>query len=73
MFIDAPLIKTKQMGIPFSEVDGLLFSKNIEAAILEKDSEGYVLFSMDPVLSTKPKEGVTALSLTVGMILTFRK
>ncbi len=73
MFIDAPIIKTKQMGIPFPEVDGLRFTKDIEAAILEKEREGYELFSMNPVNSGKPKEGVTAFSITTGMILTFKK
>lgn len=73
MFIDAPLLKIKQMGIPMYEVDGLLFSKNIEAAILEKEVEGYELFSMNTIHSGKPKEGITQHGITTGMILTFKK
>ncbi len=73
MFIDAPLAKSKVMGMQMLEVDGLQFSKNIEAAILEKETEGYELFSMNPVHSGKPKEGITQHGITTGMILTFKK
>ncbi|MEO1260896.1 MAG: hypothetical protein AAFZ15_19005 [Bacteroidota bacterium] len=73
MFIDAPIIKTKISGFPMREINGLQFSKDIEAAVLEKEQEGYDLFSMNAVHSGKPKEGITAHGITTGMILTFKK
>ena len=63
MFIDAPIAKIKVAGFPMKELDGLQFSKNTETAILEKEMEGYDLFSMNTVHSGKPKEGITAHAL----------
>ena len=73
MFIDAPIVKLKISGFPYHEVDGLKFSKYIEAAILEKEAEGYELFSMNTVHAARPKEGVMDHGITSGMILTFKK
>ncbi len=72
MFIDAPILKFKVSGFPAREIDGLQFSKNIEAAIWEKEKEGYELFSMNPIHSGKPKEGISTHGITSGMILTFK-
>lgn len=73
MFIDTPIVKVKVGGFPYKETDGLQFSKNIEAAILEKEREGYELFSMNPVHAGKATEGFTSHGITIGMILTFKK
>ena len=73
MFIDAPIIKVRVGGIKYPEVDGLQFSKNIEAAILEKEMEGFELFSMNTVNCAKPKDGITDHGFTSGIILTFKK
>ena len=73
MFIDAPIIKVKVAGFHHKETDGLQFSKNIEAAILEKEHEGYELFSINPVHAGKASEGIIQHGITIGMILTFKK
>ena len=73
MFIDAPIIKVKSGGINYREIDGLQFSKKIEAAIWEKQAEGFEFVDMHPITSPKPSEKVMSYSITTGMILNFRK
>ena len=73
MYINAPILKFRVSGFPAREIDGLQFSKDIEAAIWEKEKEGYDLFSMNTVHSGKPKEGISQHGVTAGMLLTFKK
>ena len=73
MYIDAPIIKVKSGGIFYRKVDGLTFSKNIEAAIWEKQAEGYEFVNMHPINSPRPDEKIMSVSITSGMILNFRK
>ncbi|MEO1260895.1 MAG: hypothetical protein AAFZ15_19000 [Bacteroidota bacterium] len=73
IFIDAPIVKAKSGGITYREIDGLAFSRNIEAAILEKQSEGYEFVDMYPITSPKVKEKMHSAAITTGMMLNFKK
>ena len=74
MFIDAPLVKEKKgMGANLFTVNGDQFARDIDAAILEKEKEGFELINTMPVHSSKPVMGSFAYGYTSGVLLTFKK
>ena len=74
MFIDAPLIKgEKKLGMSIYITNGDQFARDIDAAIHEKEREGYVLFSSTPTTSSKLVSGAYGYSFTSGVILIFKK
>lgn len=74
MFIDAPMVKEKQgMGVHLMVVNGDQFARNIDAAIHEKEREGYMLINSMPVHSSKSVMGSYTYSFTSGVMLVFKK
>lgn len=74
MFIDAPLVKEKKTfggGLPV--VNGDQFARLIDAAILEKEGEGYELVSSMPVHSSDVHMSSFAYGYTSGVLLIFKK
>lgn len=74
MFIDAPLVKEKKtFGGGLKIVNGDQFSRLVNAAILEKEKEGYELVSVMPVHSSNVHMGSFAYGFTSGALLTFKE
>ena len=74
MFIDAPLFKEKKVfGSGMKTVNGDQFARLINAAILEKEKEGYELVSSMPIHSSRVLAGSFAYGFTSGALLTFKK
>ena len=74
IFIDAPLVKEKKpLSTTLYEVNGDQFARDIDAAILEKEKEGFELISSTPVFSSKHVMGTFAYGYTTGVLLTFKK
>ena len=75
MFIDAPLVKgEKKMGVALLEVNGDQLARDINAAIYEKEKEGYALINSLPVQSSKSiMGGSQTYSYTIGVLLVFHK
>ena len=73
IFIDAPIVKIKSGGITYREIDGLAFSKLVEAAIIEKQAAGFEFVDMYPINSPKVREKMLGTSITTGMMLNFKK
>ncbi len=74
MFIDAPLTKEKQgIGIHLMVVNGDQFARDIDAAVHEKEREGYELLNSMPIESSKSVMGSYTYSFTSGIMLIFKK
>lgn len=74
MFIDAPLVKEKKVfGATLPTVNGDQFARLIDAAILEKEGEGYELVSSMPVHSSDVHMSSFAYGYTAGALLIFKK
>ncbi len=74
MFIDAPLVKEKKtFGGGLQVVNGDQFARLIDAAILEKEKEGYDLLSCMPIHSSSVQMSSIAYGFTSGAILVFKK
>ena len=72
MFIDAPTVKEKYFGSSILVVNGDQFARDINAAVSEKENEGYELVNSIPVHSSK-HGGAFAYGFTTGVLLTFKK
>ncbi len=74
MFIDAPMFKEKKVfSSNLQIVNGDQFARLIDAAILEKEREGYELVSSMPVHSSAVHMSSYAYGFTSGVLLTFKK
>ena len=73
MFIDAPTLKEKKHGITRVDVNGDQFARDINAAVFEREQEGFELMSTTPVHSSKQSIGANSYGLTIGVLLTFKK
>ena len=73
MFIDAPLVKERKMGVSLFVVNGDQFARDINAATLEKEKEGYELMNSIPIHSSNQVMGSYAYGYTTGVLLTFKK
>ena len=74
MFIDAPLVKAKKgFGSSLQVVNGDQFARLIDAAIIEKEREGYDLVSSMPTHASKVLAGSFAYGFTSGVLLIFKK
>ena len=73
MFIDAPTTKEKYFGSSMIIVNGDQLARDINAAVAEKENEGFELLSAVPIHSSKQLMGSFAYGLTSGVLLTFKK
>jgi hypothetical protein len=74
MFIDAPLVKEKKgLGGSIQVVNGDQFARLIDAAIIEKEKEGYTLISSMPIHSSNIHMSSFAYGYTAGALLIFKK
>ena len=74
IFIDAPLIKEKKgFGTSIMVVNGDQFARTIDAAISEKEKEGYELMNIMPVHSSDIIMSTHVFGMTSGAVLTFKK
>lgn len=74
MFIDAPTLKNKAVfGMSIHEPNGDQFARDVEAAIFEKEGEGYELLEAMPVTSSKMYSSTYLYSFTSGVLLIFKQ
>jgi len=74
MFIDAPLVKEeKRLGASIFTVNGDQFARDIDAAVHEKEREGFDLMNSTPIISSKTVMGSYTYSFTSGIMLIFKK
>ena len=74
IFVDSPLVKQKGVfasGIEDVNTDQL--AREMDAAIAEKEKEGYELFSTTPIAASKILMGAYPYSYTSGIMLVFKK
>ena len=74
MFIDAPTIKNKgTFGMSMYETNGDQLAPDVDAAISEKELEGYELIEAMPVSSSLIYSSTYPYSFTSGVLLIFKK
>ncbi len=74
IFVDATTVKGKSAwGVSIEETNGDQLARDIQAAILENDLDGFELMSSMPVTSSKTISGAYAYSFTAGAILMFKQ
>ena len=74
MFIDAPTIKNKgTFGMSMYETNGDQLARDVDAAISEKELEGYELIEAMPVSSSLIYSSTYPYSVTWGVLLIFKK
>ena len=74
MFIDAPTIKNKgTFGMSMYETNGDQLARDVDAAISEKELEGYELIEAMPVSSSLIYSSTYPYSFTSGVLLIFKK
>ena len=74
MFIDAPTIKNKgTFGMSMYETNGDQLARDVDAAISEKELEGYELMEAMPVSSSLIYSSTYPYSFTSGVLLIFKK
>lgn len=74
LFIPAPDMKLKgAFTTTLPEFNGDQLARDVQAALLEMDSEGYRLHTMTPVQSSRLYAGSVGYSFTDGVLLVFEK
>ncbi|MBI5915968.1 MAG: hypothetical protein HY842_11360 [Bacteroidetes bacterium] len=74
IFVDAPTAANKgAFGVTMHETNGDQLARDVQAAILEKDSEGYELFQSMPVTSSLIYSSAYPYSFTTGVVLIFKQ
>lgn len=74
IFVDAPMVKSKSTwGMSIDEPNGDQFARYVDAAIEEKELEGYELSHTVPVNSSKILAASYPYSQTTGVLLIFKK
>lgn len=74
MFIDSPTIKSKAVfGMSTHEPNGDQLARDVEAAIFEKEREGYELLEAMPVTSSRMYSSTYPYSFTSGVLLIFKQ
>lgn len=74
MFIDTPTVKNKVVfGMTMHETNGDQLARDVDAAILEKEQEGYELLEAMPVTSSMIYSSTYPYSFTSGVLLIFKQ
>lgn len=74
LYIPSSEIKVKStFSYVLPEVNGDQLARDIQAALVEMENEGYKLHSMSPVQSAKLHMSTYAYSFTDGILLVFEK
>ena len=74
IFIDTPTVKTKATwGMSIQEANGDQLSRDVDAAILEKDHEGFELVQSMPIQSAMVYASTYPYSYTAGILLIFKQ
>jgi hypothetical protein len=74
IFVDAPTVKSKaNWGMSIEVTNGDQLARDVDAAILEKDFEGFELFQVIPVNSSAVFASAYPASLTAGVLLIFKQ
>ncbi|MFN7118126.1 MAG: hypothetical protein ACK4TA_15105 [Saprospiraceae bacterium] len=74
LFIPSSEIKPKSaFSTALPEVNGDQLTRDVQAALVEMENEGYKLHSMSPVQSAKLYMSSFAYSYTDGILLIFEK
>jgi len=74
IFVDAPTLKNKATwGMSIEETNGDQLARDVDAAILEKEHEGYELSQAMPVVSPKIYATSYPYSHTSGVLLIFKQ
>lgn len=74
MFIDAQTTKSKgPFGMSINETNGDQLARDVDAAILEKVSEGYELCQSMPIMSSLIYSSTYPYPITSGILLIFKQ
>jgi hypothetical protein len=74
IFIDTPTVKTKAtFGMTIQDANGDQLARDMDAAILEKQHEGYELVQAMPIQSAMVYASAYPYSYTSGILLIFKQ
>jgi hypothetical protein len=74
IFIDTPTVKSKSAwGMSIQDANGDQLSRDVDAAILEKEHEGYELVQSMPIQSAMIYASSYPYSYTSGVLLIFKQ
>ncbi|MDX1939116.1 MAG: hypothetical protein SFU99_01110 [Saprospiraceae bacterium] len=74
LYVPTAEVKAKSaFSATIPEVNGDQLARDVQATLLEMESEGYKLHSISPVTNSKTYYGSFAYSYTDGMLLVFQK
>ncbi len=74
IFVDSATAKIKAtFGMTLEEVNGDQLARDVQAAILENDLEGFELINSMPITSSKVYSSTYPYSLTTGVLLIFKQ
>lgn len=74
IYIPSPEVKNKSaFSTAMPELNGDQLARDVQAALLEMEHEGYKLHTMTPVTHGKMHMGSFAYSYTDGVLLVFQK
>ncbi len=74
LFIDTPTVKSKATwGMTIQDANGDQLARDVDAAILEKEHEGYELVQSMPIQSAMIYASSYPYSYTSGILLIFKQ